>query len=130
MSLRAAGCVSAAAILLGTAETAIAIPRADAADPIIYEVTSSDITRVDVEYVDRDGRKLIEDATLPLRIDIQFDDADSGRFSRAQLRADWRKIAAPARWVTVKISQTGHLLCENTLDVGNVACYANTPHVS
>jgi hypothetical protein len=50
--------------------------------------------------------------------------------AKAQLRADWRPTAAPARWVTVRISQGDRLLCQSTLDVGNVTCYGNTPHVS
>ncbi|MCV7250099.1 hypothetical protein H7J07_18045 [Mycobacterium koreense] len=103
---------------------------ADATQSLTYEVISSDIGRVDVEYVDRHGRELLIGVSLPWRLDLPLGDGSDPLIPHAQLRADWRTIAAPSRWVTVKISHAGGLLCQSTLDVGNVTCYGNTPHVS
>jgi hypothetical protein len=49
----------------------------------------------------------------------------------AEVRADWRSsIAAPVwrpgKWVTVRVYIGKTLRCQNTLDVGNAACYGST----
>ncbi len=96
---------------------------------LTYEVWSSDIAVVDLEYVDNDGRKLVTDQSLPWRRDIALAPGSAAAF-KAQLRADWRPVASPGHWVTVTISKDGRLLCQSTLDVGNVTCYGNVHHVS
>jgi hypothetical protein len=73
---------------------------------------------------------LITSIPLPWRIDVPIADAEGPTGQGAQVRADWRRIRAPYKWVTVRIIQGGRALCESTLDVGNVTCYGNTPHFS
>jgi hypothetical protein len=101
-----------------------------ASDTVTYEIVSNAIPVVDIEYVDQTGRKLITGVPLPWRMDVTLDDAQGPTGPGAQLRADWRRIRGQAKWVTVRILEGGKLLCQSTLDVGNVTCYGNTPHVS
>lgn len=119
------------ALTLGFALTSgYGAPAAHAAETVTYEVISDSIAMADIEYVDQDGRRLITSIPLPWRIDVPIADAEGPTGQGAQLRADWRRIRAPDKWVTVRISQAGRALCESTLDVGNVTCYGNTPHFS
>jgi len=120
-----------AALTIAAALTAVApAGPALASDTVTYEIVSNAIPVVDIEYVDQTGRKLITGVPLPWRIDVALDDAQGPTGPGAQLRADWRRIRGQAKWVTVRILQGGKLLCQSTLDVGNVTCYGNTPHVS
>lgn len=112
------------------AAAALASPAAAAAEVVTYEVVSDDIATLDVEYVDQTGRRLVTSVVLPWTIDVAIADAEGPTGSGAQLRADWRAVRAPGRWVTARIRQGARLLCQSTLDVGNVTCYGNTPHVS
>jgi hypothetical protein len=104
-------------------------PPAHADGIVTYEVTSNDVAAANVEYFDRTGRKAQEQIPLPWRISATVVDPHS---NDAELRADWRSsIAAapvwrPSHWVTVRITYRGEVLCENTLDVGNAACYGST----
>jgi hypothetical protein len=116
----------AAAMLMSASPT----PPAHASDTVTYEIVSDSIPMVDVEYVDQSGRKLVTDVALPWRIDVALDNPQGQTGPGAQLRADWRRIRGPAKWVTVRIYQGAQLLCQSTLDVGNATCYGNTPHVS
>ncbi|MCX2930695.1 hypothetical protein ORI20_10430 [Mycobacterium sp. CVI_P3] len=104
------------------------MPVARAADAVTYEIFSDTIPVVDVEYLQPGGRVLITGVALPWRIDVPLDDAQGPTGTGAQLRADWRRIRGPAKWVTVRIFGNGKLLCESVLDVGNATCYGNTPH--
>ncbi len=117
-------------LIVGVAATMWA-PAARASDPVTYEVVSDSIAQASVEYVDASGRKLLKSVPLPWRLEVTLDDArgPTGR-GGAQVRADWRPMAAPSHWVIVRIRQGVDLLCQSTLDVGNATCYGNTPHVS
>ena len=101
---------------------------AHAAETVTYEIVSQSIPAVDVEYMTQDGRTLLVGARLPWRMDVALDDPRGPTGEGAQIRADWRGIRGPARWVTVRIYSNGEPLCQSTLDVGNVSCYGNTPH--
>lgn len=106
---------------------AVAAP-ARAADAVTYEIVSDSIPAVDIEYMHAGGRALITAVPLPWRMDVQLDNAQGPTGTGAQLRADWRRIRGPATWVTIRILSGGRVLCQSTLDVGNVSCYGNTPH--
>jgi hypothetical protein len=107
--------------------SAVASP-AHAADAVTYEIDSASIPVVDIEYMQSDGRTLITGVPLPWRMDVTLDTAQGPTGTGAQLRADWRRIRGPAKWVTVRIFSDGRLLCQSTLDVGNATCYGNTSH--
>ena len=117
------------ALGLGVSATALAGP-AHAEDVVTYEIVSDTIPVVDVEYVDNSGRRHLTAVPLPWRMDVPLEDAQGPTGRGAQLRADWRGIRGPARWVTVRVFDGPKLLCQSTLDVGNIACYGNTPHVA
>lgn len=128
-SVQRAG-VGAAAMALALVSTSYGMASARAAETVTYEVISDSIAMADIEYVDDAGRRLITSVPLPWRLDVPIADAEGPTGDGAQVRADWRRIRAPYKWVTVRISQAGRPLCESTLDVGNVTCYGNTPHYS
>ena len=119
-----------AVVAFAFASAGYGAPPARAADTVTYEVFSDSIPMADIEYIDQDGRRLITSVPLPWRIDVPIADAEGPTGQGAQVRADWRRTRAPYKWVTVRISQVGRVLCESTLDVGNVTCYGNTPHFS
>ncbi len=110
----------------------ILAPSARAADSVTYEVVSNDIATANVEYFDHSERKALEGVPLPWRTSVTVIDARSPSTDGAEVRADWRSsIAAlpvwrPGTWVTVRIYFQGKVMCENTLDVGNAACYGST----
>lgn len=116
------------ALALAAAAGPVAAPMAQAADAVTYEIVSDTIPVVDVEYLQPGGRVLVTGVPLPWRIDVPLDDAQGPTGTGAQVRADWRRIRGPAKWVTVRIYSNGSLLCESVLDVGNATCYGNTPH--
>lgn len=117
-------------LLLGASIATASAGPASADDVVTYEIVSDTIPVVDVEYVDEGGRRNLTGVPLPWRTDVILQDAQGPTGSGAQLRADWRRIRGPARWVTVRIFEGSRLLCQSTLDVGNIACYGNTPHVA
>jgi hypothetical protein len=121
--------VVALPLIVGVAATVLA-PAARANNVVTYEVVSDSISQAGVEYVDGSGRKLLQSVRLPWRFDVTLDDARGPTGRGAQIRADWRPTAAPARWVTVRIYDGADLLCQSTLDVGNATCYGNTPHLA
>jgi hypothetical protein len=99
-------------------------PSARADDAVTYEVlTTSDIAAVNIEYNDASGRLALQQVALPWRMNATV---GNPRSNDAEIRADWRPLAKPSKWVTVRIYYRGSLLCENTLDVGNAACYGST----
>ncbi|BBY62664.1 hypothetical protein [Mycolicibacterium helvum] len=120
------GPILAVAAVVGTGQASI--PLAHAADTVTYEIDSDTIAVVDVEFMQPGGRVLVTGVSLPWRIDVPLDDARGPTGTGAQLRADWRRIRSPAKWVTVRIFANGEMLCESVLDVGNATCYGNTPH--
>lgn len=111
-------------------------PSARAEDTVTYQVLSDDVATASIEYFDHSERKLLVDAPLPWQTSATVLDARSASTNGAEVRADWRSsIAAlpvwrPGKWVTVKILYQGKVICENTLDVGNAACYGSTPFKS
>jgi hypothetical protein len=114
-------------LIAGVSAVAIT-PTAHADETVTYEVASNDIAAANVEYFDLTGRKAQNQVPLPWRINVTVVNPHS---NDAEVRADWRSsIAAPvwrpSKWVTVRIYYRGIILCENTLDVGNAACYGST----
>lgn len=110
---------------------AFAHPGSAAADEVVtYEVVSDTVAVANIEYQDATGRRTVEGATLPWRIDAParavLDPPPMGN----QVRADWRPSAAPTRWVSVRIVYRGKVICQNTLDVGDAACYGATPRIT
>ncbi|MGF2946005.1 hypothetical protein [Mycobacterium sp. Lab-001] len=97
-----------------------------------YEVVSDQIPTVGgIEYFDGSARQLLQNVPLPWRTDVTMANPRSLGTDGAEVRADWRSsIAAPVwqpgKWVTVRIYIGNVLRCQNTLDVGNAACYGST----
>jgi hypothetical protein len=111
-------------ISLTTAIPLIAMaPSARADDTVTYEVlTTSDIPAVNIEYNDVSRPLALQQVPLPWRMNATV---GNPRSNDAEIRADWRTLAKPSKWITVRIYYRGSLLCENTLDVGNAACYGS-----
>ena len=107
-------------------------PVARADESVTYEVVSDSVGVVDgIEYFDGSARQLLEHVALPWRTDVKMADPRSWGTDGAEVRADWRSsIAAPVwrpgKWVTVRVYIGKTLRCQNTLDVGNAACYGST----
>ena len=72
----------------------------------------------------------LQGVPLPGRQNVTVPSARSQTEQGAEVRADWRPVAAPSRWVSVRIYVRGSLICENTLDVGNVTRYGSTPFIN
>ncbi len=109
--------------------TAVAVaPAAHAEDSVTYEVLSTTpyVNTINVEYYDHSQRILLENVSLPWRLNATVVHANQPSDDGAEVRADWRPSAAPSRWVTVRVYVRGSLICENTLDVGNASCYGST----
>ena len=110
----------------------LAAPAARADESVTYEVVADYVGVADgIEYFDGSARRLVEKVPLPWRTDLTIADPRSLSTDGAEVRADWRSsIAAPVwqpgKWVTVRIYIGKTLICQNTLDVGNAACYGST----
>ncbi|MCV7353626.1 hypothetical protein H7K15_26340 [Mycobacterium parmense] len=107
--------------------------RADEGDSTVtYEVVSDSVGVADgIEFFDGSTRQRIEHVPLPWRTDVTVANPRSLGTDGAEIRADWRSsIAAPVwrtgKWVTVRVYIGKLLRCQNTLDVGNAACYGST----
>jgi hypothetical protein len=99
-------------------------PSARADDTVTYEIlTISDIATVNVEYNDISGHQALRKVPLPWRMNATV---GNPRSNDAEIRAEWQWLAKPSKWVTVRIYYRGSLLCEDTLDVGDAACYGST----
>ena len=120
-----------AALVAGVFAVALA-PPAVAEDSVTYEIVSltTYVGVVNVEYNDHSQRMSLQGVPLPWRQHVTVPSARSQTEQGAEVRADWRPVAAPSRWVTVRIYVRGSLICENTLDVGNVTCYGSTPFIN
>lgn len=107
-------------------------PIARADESVTYEVVSNFVGVADnIEYFDGSTRQFRENVPLPWRTDLTMANPRSLSTDGAEVRADWRSsIAAPVwqpgKWVTVRLYVGGTLRCQNTLDVGNAACYGST----
>ena len=113
----------------------VSAPAARASDTVTYEVFSDSVGAANIEYVDHSGRKSLENVALPWRTDVTVASVRSTSIDRdAEVRADWRPNRAIAgtpngffgHWVTVRVSFQGKVICQNTLDVGDAACYGST----
>ena len=123
---RRAVTAAAGALVAVVAPAIITAPCAAAADDVVtYEIVSDSVDVVNIEYMDPQRRLLLERVPLPWRMDT----AVLGGVDRAEVRADWRPLARPNKWVTVRILHGGKVLCQSTLDIGNATCYGNTPHI-
>lgn len=105
-------------------------PVAWAADLVTYEVVSDQVGMANVEYEDLTGRVSAQNIMLPWRTDARVHAVRDAPPDGSQVRADWRPTARPSKWVTVRISYQGKVICESTLDVGDATCYGVTPHIS
>lgn len=111
---------------------AITAPTAGAEHSVTYEVVSDYVEVANnIEYFDGSTRRIVENVRLPWRTDVTMANPRSLSVDGAEIRADWRSsIAAPVwqpgKWVTVRLYINGTLRCQNTLDVGNAACYGST----
>ncbi|MDT5110747.1 MAG: hypothetical protein QOK33_2241 [Mycobacterium sp.] len=99
-------------------------------DLVTYEVVSDDIQVANIEYQDGTGRASVESVTLPWRTDAVVRAVRGAPPDGSQVRADWRPSAAPTRWVSVRIIYQGKVICQNTLDIGDAACYGITPRIT
>lgn len=124
----AAGSVACALAL--AIPTAMDVPPAWADDVVTYEVVSDHVGVATIEWQDIAGRMVAHRVSLPWRADVTVRSAEAPPPEGSQIRADWRPSRAPARWVTVRIFYRGELICQNTLDVGNAACYGATRRVT
>lgn len=120
-----------AALAAGVFSVTLA-PPAVADDNVTYEVTSltTYVGAVNVEYNDSSQRISLQRVALPWRQNAIVPHARSQSEQGAEVRADWRPVAAPSRWVSVRIYVRGSLICENTLDVGDATCYGSTPFIN
>lgn len=106
-------------------------PAARAADGVTYEVISDNVATANIEYFDGTTRKSMDEVPLPWRTSVTIANPRSLALDGAEIRADWRRsIAAPVwrpgKFVSVRIYIGKTLRCQNTLDVGNAACYGST----
>ncbi|WP_111512224.1 hypothetical protein [Mycobacterium kyogaense] len=126
-----------AIVTIGLASVSTA-PRAQAGDVVTYEIFSDSVGGLaGLEYRDTTGKHLIRDVPLPWTLTVPVLDAKSSTADGAELRADWRpnfRTAATVgrvllgKFVTVRISRGGEILCESILDTGNATCYGSVPH--
>lgn len=114
------------------------VPTAKAEDVVTYEIFSDSVAGLaGVEYRDISGKHLLQGVPLPWTLTVPVVDAMSPTADGAELRADWRpnfRTAATVgrvllgKFVTVRISRGGQVLCESILDTGNATCYGSVPH--
>lgn len=125
--------------LITGVSSVVMAPVARADDNVTYEVISDSVTVANIEYFDHSRRIVLNDAPLPWRTDATVWDAHSPTTDGAEVRADWRgSVPAsplppgrpPGYWVTTRITFQGKVICENTLDVGDAACYGSTNYNS
>lgn len=99
-------------------------------ESITYEVVSDRIGAANIQWQDDTGRRFAAWAPLPWRADVRMRDPLGPPPGGSQVRVDWRPNAYPANWVTVRIIYRGEVICQNTLDLGNAACYGITRRVT
>ena len=131
--------VMALSIIAGVA-TVVSTPVARADDNVTYEIFSDVVPVLSgIEYRDISGKKLLQAVPLPWQITVPVVDPFSPTNDGAELRADWRpnfRTAATVggvlkgKFVTVRISFRGNVICESTLDLGNATCYGSVAHRS
>lgn len=97
---------------------------------VTYEVVSPVVRAANIEYVTETGRIFVPNVALPWRFTVPVQDALGPPPNGSQVRADWRSTRGPARWVSVRVYVNGELICQNTLDIGNAACYGSTRRIT
>lgn len=98
-------------------------PPVHADDTVTYEViTTSEIPVANIEYNDVSGLHALQKVPLPWRMNATV---GNPRSNDAEVRSDWRWLAKPSTWVTVRVYYRGSLLCEETLDIGVATCYGS-----
>lgn len=101
-------------------------PVAHAAQSVTYEVASDDVAVADgIEYFDGTRRILLQYVPLPWRTTVQIANPRSLGTDGAELRANWY-TGRLNKFVMVRIYFGDVVRCENTLDLGNAACYGST----
>ena len=115
---------------LPTAALVAAPGVASAEEPVTYEVVSDFVATANIEYQDVAGRLWAVRAPLPWRLDTTVQAVREAPPTGAQVRAHWRDTAAPGRWVTVRVIHNGEVICQNTLDLGDAACYGITNRIT
>jgi hypothetical protein len=129
----------AVSIIAGVAAV-VSSPVGRAEDVVTYEVFSAVVPMVaSIEYRDVSGKKLLQSVPLPWQTTVPVVNIFSPEDAGAEVRTDWRppfRTAATVgrvlqgQLVTVRITFRGHVVCESTLDVGNVTCYGSVQHRS
>lgn len=122
----------AAAVSLATSCLPVVLyaPIAWANDVVTYEVFSDTVRVANVEYQTSAGRMAVESVALPWRMDTPVQSVSGPPPDGSQVRADWRPVAAPRRWVSVRIIHQDKVICQNTLDIGNATCYGVTRRIT
>jgi hypothetical protein len=122
-----------ARLLCGITLCALAVGApapAHADDVVTYEIVSDSVTVANVEWQDLAGRMYAQAVPLPWRMDARVTAVGDAPPDGSQVRADWRSSAWPTRWVTVRITYQGKVICQSTLDIGNASCYGITKRVN
>lgn len=104
-------------------------PVAHAEESVTYRVDSpaGDIEMANgIEYFDGSRRILLQNVALPWEATVMVTNPTSVGFDGAEVRADWRPAARPSKWVSARVYFGDKLICDNTLDVGNAACYGSS----
>ena len=123
--MRRSTCLGVAWMCMSSLVTA---PAARAADVVTYDVASTVISAVNIEYRGPSGRVALHDVPIPWRFDVSLSNPDAPPPDGAELRVDWRPVAGASKWLTITISRNGKLLCQSILDIGDATCYGVTPH--
>lgn len=127
---RAASRLGAVCLAAVCALVLVSPPPAWADDFVTYEVVSDSVGVVDVEYQTSTGRITMNSVALPWRVDAPVRTVHGPPPDGSQVRAAWRRVAAPRRWVSVRIIHQGRIICQSTLDVGNATCYGITQRIT
>ena len=128
------------AVIGVAASASVQVPVAKAEDLVTYDIFSDSVGGLaGLEYRDIWGKHLLQNVALPWSLTVPVANPTSPTADGAELRADWRppfRTAATVgrvlldKFVTVRISRNGQILCESILDTGNATCYGSVPHRS
>ena len=122
--------VSAVSVAASCLPALLQPPTAWAEDVVTYEVFSETVRLANVEYQTTAGRMAMESVALPWRMETPVHSVAGPPPDGSQVRADWRPVAAPRRWVSVRIIHQERVICQSTLDIGNATCYGITRRIT
>ncbi|OMC33146.1 hypothetical protein A5742_14740 [Mycolicibacterium fortuitum] len=108
----------------------ICAPSASATEVVTYEIVSDTVASATVQYQDEVRRVFAGLVRLPWRADVVVSSVRGAPPQGSQVRADWRPLRAPNRWVSVRIIHAGEVICQTTLDIGSAACYGITQRIT